>query len=382
MWQNQKKNLKDKSCSCRSLILFLFVLSGLLSSCGSSSSREKQVAESTDAEKPAPEEVIAVKRGALNSAIGIPGELSAWQQVDLYAKQSSFVSKLFVDVGSEVRKGQLLAVLDAPELVSRLAAEESRLKSQEARYMASNATYQRLLETSKTPGTISKNDLEQALARRNSDVADLEAVRASYKEVAALRNYLSIRAPFNGVITARNIHPGAFVGNGNTTPLFTLQQQDKLRLVVSVPEAYTPYLRPGDEVAFTVKSRPDDRFKATVVRFSGALDERLRSERIEMDVPNRNKVLLPGMVAEVALKLSSAQSIIIPKSALVTTTEGYFVIKVTARKAEWRSVDKGRESDETVEVAGNIKVGDVIVKNANEEIRRGSLIPSARLVSY
>ena len=245
----------------------------------------------------------------MSSSLQIPGELIAYQQVDLYAKVNSFVKKLYVDVGSEVKEGELLATMEAPELGSQLAGAESNIKSREAIYLASKANYDRLLETSKTPGTISPNDLEQAAARKNSDFAQFQAAQAAYKEIAETQNYLQIRAPFSGVITARNVNPGAYVGpsgKGSELPLFNLQEQKKLRLVLSVPEAYTGYLNHKDEVSFTVKSLPDRPFKAIIKRLSGSIDSRLRSQRVEMDVINNDKKLLPGMVAEVNLPLPAS----------------------------------------------------------------------------
>src|SRR5688572_19672415 len=171
-------------------------------------------------------EVLSLQKGMLSSSLQIPGELIAFQQVDLYAKENSFVRKLYVDVGSEVKTGQLLATMEAPELNSLEAAAQSRLKSQEALYIASKSNYDRLLETSETPGTISQNDLDQALAKKNSDFAQWDAAKAQYREVANRRGYLEIRAPFHGVITTRNVNPGAYVGpsgKGSEFPLFTLQ---------------------------------------------------------------------------------------------------------------------------------------------------------------
>src|SRR5439155_20466199 len=143
-----------------------------------------------------------LQRGRLSASLQIPGELIAYQQVDLYAKENSFVKKLYVDVGSEVTAGQLLITMEAPELGSQLAGALSNTKSREAIYMASKANYDRLYETSQTPGTISPNDLEQAAARKNSDFAQLEVAKAAYKQIAETQNYLKIRAPFSVVITS------------------------------------------------------------------------------------------------------------------------------------------------------------------------------------
>ncbi len=124
----------------------------------------------------------------------MPGELVPFQEVDIYAKVTSYVKKLYADIGSEVHTGQLLATLEAPELNSQLAASESHIKQQEAVYYASKATYDRLFSTSKTPGTVSQNDLEQAEAKKNSDLANVDAAKSDYKAVAANLDYLQIRA--------------------------------------------------------------------------------------------------------------------------------------------------------------------------------------------
>lgn len=314
----------------------------------------------------------------LSTTLDIPGELVPYQEVDLYAKESSFVKKIFVDVGSEVKQGQLLVSMEAPEINSNVASAQSKLQSQEAIYTASNSNYNRLIETSKTPGTISKNDIDQAAARKNSDKAELEAAKSAYQSVAATRSYLDIRAPFNGVITARNINTGAYVGpsgKGSDMPLFVLQEQKHLRLVISVPEIYTGLLNQKDAVTFSVKSMPNQHFNAKIKRMAGALDERLRSERLEMDVYNDNKKLLPGMYAEVSIPLPSSDStFVIPKTALVTSTERVFVIRVADHKAQWVDVKKGRESGNQVEIYGKLNSGDLLVKTATDEIRDGSAI--------
>jgi len=314
----------------------------------------------------------------LSTALKMPGELIAYQQVDIYAKVSSFVKTLNVDIGSEVTKGQLLMTLEAPEISSQLAAAESRLKSQEAVYTASKANYDRLLETSKTPGTISKNDLDQAVAKRNSDEAQLNAAKAAFREVGSTIGYLQIRAPFSGIVSARNVNLGAFVGptgSGSALPIFTLQDQKRLRLAVSIPELYTGYLKEGDVISFTVKSKPNSLFTAKVKRLSGALDSRLRAERVEMDVPNLTKQLLPGMVADVSIPLpSNVSTFIIPKTALVDGAEKIYVIRSNKNKAELVEVKKGRETEDKLEIYGGIADGDVLVTQASEEIRTGDKI--------
>lgn len=359
------------------IFLSVGVSAAALQSCGSSEARDDK--EHKEGAAPAPAlEAFTLQQGQLSSSIKIPGELVAFQRVDLYAKVSSFVRKLYVDVGSEVKAGQLLVTMEAPELNSQLSGAESRLKSQEAIYLSSKATYDRLLETSKTPGTVSQNDLDIAYAKQKSDLAQLEAAKASFREVGDTRNYLEIRAPFSGVISKRNVSAGAYVGpagKGSDLPIFTLQEQKKLRLVVSIPEAYNSYLSHSSEVKFTTKSQPNEVFTAKVSRLSGALDERLRSQSIEMDVTNEDKKLLPGMVAEVAIPLTgSDKAFVVPSKAVLNSTQGVYVIKVVNNKAVWVSVKTGRKADDQTEVFGDLSINDTVIKIASEEIRDSSVI--------
>lgn len=364
-----------------SLLSVVIIVSGLYG-CSSNESRgEQKTTTPAIAETGIP--AILPEQGSLSSSVRIPGELVAYQQVDLYAKVNSFVKKLYADVGSEVTAGQLLATLEAPEMNAQLNGAASRLKAQEALYLASKSAYDRLFRTSKTPGTISPNDLEQAFAKQQSDLAQLESAKAAYKEISDTRDYLQVRAPFNGVITTRNVSAGAYVGpsgKGSELPLFILHEQDKLRLVVSVPESYIGYLNKTGDVRFTVRSLPSDSFQAKVSRIAGALDNRLRSQRIEMDVSNTKRKLVPGMVAEITVPLqSNSQAFLVPATAVLNSTQGIFIIRVQANKASWVPVTVGRNSNGNTEVFGALSVRDTIIKNATEEIRNASSVKAINM---
>jgi len=355
----------------------------LMTSCGSSSAKSD---EDTAARAPAmTTSIFPLQKGKLSTQFNVPGELIAYQQVDLYAKVNSFVKKLYVDIGSHVRTGDLLATMEAPEITSQIDAAAARVKAQEATFIASRANYNRMYETSLTPGTISQNDLDQAAARKDADSAQLEAARSTLKEAQDTRDYLVLRAPFDGVISARNINAGAYVGpsgKGQDLPMFTLQEQSLLRLVVSVPELYTGYLHDGDNVKFTVKALPNKNFTAQVRRLAGAIDNRLRSERIEMDVENPHNLLLPGMVTEVDVPLPASDStFLVPRTAVVNSTEKVFIIRDNGGKAEWVNVKTGREALGRVEIFGDLSDGDKIVLNASEEIRDGQTLENIKEVA-
>lgn len=366
MYLHQTNNMKNILVPASAL----FISALILSSCGPN---EKEI---KPAEAAPQIETFQVKKEKLSSEIRLPAELLGFRQVDLYAKVASFVKELKVDIGSEVKEGQLLIVLEAPEISSQLAAAQSRLHSQEAIYTASNSTYNRILETSKVEGTISKNDLDLALARKSSDFAQLQAARASYKEIQIIQEYLQIRAPFTGIVTARNINTGAYVGpagKGSDLPLLTVQDQKKLRLAVLVPEMYTGYLKNGDELSFSVRSMPNETFKAKIQRMSGALDLKLRSERVEMDVINNDDKLLPGMVAEVLLPLNAKDSTyVVPKTAVVNSSEGVYVIRVKDNKTQRVMVKKGRETADSTEIFGELTPNETLIKVGTEELRDGT----------
>jgi membrane fusion protein (multidrug efflux system) len=368
--------LTMKTKSTKILTILAFGASLLIAACHSGNKdAQSQAEQQQDAIDTPSVTLVSIQKGKLSSTFAVPGELLPYQQVDIYAKVNSYVKKLYADIGSEVHQNQLLATLEAPEMNSQLAQAKSRIQQLQAVYIASKAMYDRLYSTSKIPGTVSDNDLEQADAKKNSDFENVEAARSSYREVIANMDYLVIRAPFDGIITARNVDLGAYVGPGGKgpDPLFVLQDQKRLRLSISVPEKYTGGLSDKNEVTFTVQAMPNHKFTAQVKRLAGALDVKLRSERLEMDVYNTDKKLLPHMFAEVDIPLPSRDStIIVPKTAVVASTEKVFVIRVTNHHAEWVDVKRGFQSGDMIEVYGNLKPGDSVVKIATDEIRDGS----------
>jgi membrane fusion protein (multidrug efflux system) len=316
-------------------------------------------------------------KGSLHTELKIPSELTAYRQVDVYAKVNSYVKSLTVDVGSVVRQGEVLATLEAPELVQQLAGSKSKYKAQQAIYEQSNATYERILDASKTPGTISKNDVDIASAKRNSDMAQMQAAKADYEANTTITQYLVIRAPFDGVISVRNVNLGAYIGpagKGSELPIFTLQEQKHLRLVIEVPEAYKSFIKLNDVVKFTVKAFPDQVFSAKITRRAGVMDKTLRSEHIELDVINDDKKLSPGMVAEAVIGLDAdVNAFVVPKAAVVNSTEGVFMIEDSANIAKRTPVRLGRQTDSLAEVFGqNLKENAIYVTKGSEEIKNGA----------
>lgn len=355
-------------------VFFLASLALVFASCGDNNKKDKSE-QQTMASKV---ETFTLKKQEVQPDFTLPAELTGFKQVDLVAKVSSYVKSLKVDIGSEVKQGQLLIELEAPEISSQLAAALSRFHTQEANYTASKGTYQRLLETSKVEGTISKNDLEIAKSKMNADFSQLQAAKANHKDIQVMQGYLQIRAPFDGKISARNVNEGAFVGQGAQTPLLTVLDQRKLRLVISVPEAMTGSLKMGDGLTFKVNSMDDKIHKATISRMAGALDLRLRSERVELDIENNDGSLLPGMVAEVTIPIKQkASSFIVPKSAVVTASvsDSAYVFKVENSLAKKSNIQLGKEVNDSFEVFSNqLEDNDKLLLKADDKITNGMKI--------
>jgi membrane fusion protein, multidrug efflux system len=355
-------------------VSILIVIASLwVAGCNDDKKEIKSNPETTISQKT---ETFILHKQSINSEITLPAELAGFRQVDLFAKVNSFVKSLKVDIGAEVREGQLLIELEAPEISSQLAAAQSRLHSQEAVCTASTGTYQRLFETSKVEGTISKNDLELAMARKNADSAQLYASLAAYHEIQVMQSYLLIRAPFNGKVTARNVNVGAYVGQGAQIPLLTVQDTKKLRLSLSVPAGYSGYLKLGDQLSFSIASLHGEKFTSKISRMAGALDTRLHSQRIEMDITDTKGLLLSGMIAEVLLPLKNRHDLfVVPSKAVITNSEGIYVIRIIDKKAQRIKIELGNETNENVEIFSDLlQPNDVLLSKANDELKDGTAI--------
>jgi RND family efflux transporter MFP subunit len=317
--------------------------------------------------------------------VRLPGEFLPYESVEIRARVPGYVERVLVDRGSLVRKGDLLAVLTAPEMSAQLAEAESREQAAisqhieaEARQAAAQATYDRLKDAAKTAGAVSGNELDQAAKAADAAQAAVAAVqgavKAAHASVESLRDlqaYLQVTAPFGGVITDRYMHPGALAGP-NTGPLLKLDNNAKLRLVVAVPEADAGGIVPRARVSFTVPAFPGRSFQGTVARNSRSMDPKTRTMAVELDVPNPGGVLTPGMFPDVDWPVRKAAALLVPATAVASNTERVFVIRFRNGTAEWVNVRRGAAVGDQVEVYGPLSNGDEVVKRASDEIRDGS----------
>ncbi len=334
-------------------------------------------------------EVVRVRSEAVQRTILLPGELLPYQRVSIHARANGYVERIPVDRGSTVKQGQVLASLIAPELAAQSAEAESKMETAEAvraeaeaRLAGVRSTYDRLKTASATEGAIAGNELVQA--EKMVDAA-LAAVRSSESAVRSLQSalratkqfeaYLRVTAPFSGVITERFVHPGALVGpgSGSAGALLELEQISRLRLVAAIPEAEVTSVRRGTRVEFRVPAFPGRTFTGTVARIDRSLDAKSRSMQVELDVANSRNELSPGMYPEVSWPARGAgQSLLVPPTAIVTTTERTFVIRVREGRAEWVNVRKAGVAGEMMQVLGPLSPGDSVVRRGSDEIREGS----------
>jgi RND family efflux transporter MFP subunit len=337
-----------------------------------------------------PVEVARVVSKPVERQVRLPGEFEPFMAVAILAKVSGFVREVSVDRGSSVKKGQLLATLEAPEMQAQIIEAESKSQALElqraeadARLAAAQSTYDRLKAASATPGVVAENDV--VVAQKNVEAAQslarsyegsIRAAQAQAQAVRDLGQYLQIRAPFDGIIIERNVHPGALVGPGAaSTPLFRLHQISRLRLVVAVPEAIVGAIVRDARVPFTVPAYPGETFYGVVNLISHDLDEKTRSMAVELDVRNPDLRLGAGMYPEVQWPVKRPHpSLLVPPTSIVTTTERTFVIRVNNGVAEWVDVGRGARVGDLIEIFGPLKDGDTIVRRATDEIRDGSKV--------
>ena len=337
-------------------------------------------------------ELVAVVSKPVSRIVELPGEFLPFLSVGLHARVPAYVDRVLVDRGSMVRQGELLVELSAPEMTAQIAEAESKVQAAEAdrlqaeaQLAAAQSTYEGLKKAAATPGAIAGNELIQAEKQVDAARAVLnsrqqagKAVEAAVRSLKDLQAYLKISAPFEGVVTDRMVHPGALVGPGNDVPLLVIQQVSHLRLVVPVPEENVSGITNGANVPFQVPAWPKRTYSGVIARISHSIDQKTRTMAVELDVMNRDGSLAPGMYPTVQWPVRRGRPVLfVPDTSVVTTTERTFVIRDRSGQAEWVDVRKGAAERDLVEVIGNLKQGDMLLRRATDEVREGAPMPVA-----
>jgi RND family efflux transporter MFP subunit len=336
--------------------------------------------------------LVTVVSKPVSRTVDLPGEIWPYLSVTLHAKVPGYVDRVLVDRGSSVKEGELLINLTAPEMEAQIAEAEAKVQAAEsdrlqaeAQLAAAQSTYERTQEAAKTPGAVAGNDLvqaqkqvEAAQALVNSRQKASSAAQSAANAVKAMVGYLRITAPFAGIVTDRLVHPGALVGPPSDPALLVIQQISRLRVVVPVPEEYVGELVRGANVTFTVPAWPRRSYTGRIARSADALDQRTRTMSVELDAINRDGTLAPGMYPSIKWPVrSSGPELWVPKTSVVTTTERTFVVRDRDGRAEWVDVRKGVSEGDLIEVFGDLKPGDKVIRRATDETRDGSPIQAA-----
>jgi RND family efflux transporter MFP subunit len=310
-------------------------------------------------------DVIPVTSAKLDTHVRLPGELTAYESVAIYPRVTGFVEEVLVDRGSNVKQGQLLARLSAPELAAQRTEAQSKLA-------AAKSTFDRLKAASATPGVVAGHDLELA-------EAGLQAEKAHVESLYTLEAYLLVKAPFDGVVSERNVHPGALVGppaGSGGTPMLRIDEIGKLRLTVAVPESETAAIAEGAQTTFTVAAWPGQKLQAKVARVSHVIDPRTRTMAVELDVDNSGPhPLAPGMYAEVDWPVRRDNpTLFVPASSIVQTTERTFVDRVRDGAIDQVTIKRGITVGEKVEIFGELAAGDQVLKRGSETMATGTKV--------
>jgi membrane fusion protein, multidrug efflux system len=336
---------------------------------------------------PQPVEAVRVQSAYTATKIQLPGQLLPYESVDLYPKVNGFIQNIFVDRGSRVREGQLLVRLSAPETIAQIGqaaaavrGARNQLTAAEAKLAADRATYERLANAAKTPGVVAENDVYVA---RQAAASDAALVQAALANVGASREgltnaqqfgaYLEVRAPFDGVITARYLQPGALVGpatgQSGSQPILQIVTTKHLRLVVPVPENSVQGARPGGMMTFTVPTAPGRTFEARIARMAQAVDNQTRTMMVEADLTNASGPLIPGTFATIDWPVRRAYPTLhVPTTAVTNDQQQQFVIRIAHGRTSWVDVTTGITAGGTVEVFGDLASGDMVVRRGTDAI--------------
>jgi RND family efflux transporter MFP subunit len=343
--------------------------------------------------------VVEVSRSARNSEMELPGNIEAITEAPILARADGYLLRRMVDIGDRVRSGQPVAEIEAPELDEQVHQAKANLQQARAALDEAQANYEQGKSNKEfagitadrwnrlaAKGAVSKQEndsyqaqsralnanlqsLEQAIAAQRSTVA---AAEASLARLDKVQGYRIVKAPFDGVITLRNVDVGALVTAGNTL-LFRIAQTGTLRTYVNVPQAETASIRPGLMAHLSVSNLPGRQFTGTVARTANALDPNSRTLLVEVHVPNADGALLPGMYAQVDLNSTRANPpMLIPSEALIVRADGNSVALVRPdHTVHFQKIQIGRDYGDRLEVSGGLKEGDMIIPNPGDVAREG-----------
>jgi RND family efflux transporter MFP subunit len=359
---------------------------------------ERAVARAGEAAYAAPPavDVVLVHPASQGQDLVLPGQTAAWFESTIYARVSGYVEKWLVDIGDHVKRGQLLATIETPELDAELSAARAQLKASQAQVAArkaeaafSKTTNERWRDSPK--GVVSdqereakKADYESAEARLYAAEAQVALDKSRVDQYNALAEFKEVTAPFDGTITERKIDVGNLVTAGSsstTTPLYRISQTDPLRIFVDVPQnAAGELMKTGVPAEIRATGAIGGIFAGKIARSAQSLNAQARTMRVEVDMPNADHALVPGMYVNVAFRLQPRGQVEVPAAALIFRAGGAQVARVDADgKIAFEHVTIARDDGSMVELASGAKAGDRLVLNISSQIADGEAV-TARAV--
>ena len=356
-------------------------------------SEHSELSSTTKAAASRPPPVNAIEVGSTTGTrpLKLPGQTAAWYEATIYARVSGYVAKWYVDIGDHVHRGQVLATIDTPELDAELTAARAELTSAQARVKVREAesefaktTYERWRDSPK--GVVSEQEREAKKADYDSAVAKLNAARAEVAldlakvdHFVAMTQFKQVTAPFDGTITERRIDIGNLVTAGSTsstTSLYRMSQDNPIRVFVDVPQSAAPELmKVGVPVQIQAASLPNRVFSGKITRTAQAINPQARTLRVEVDLPNPDQALVPGMYVDVAFELPTQGTVQVPAAALVFRASGPEVAVIDAGgKVSFRQVVIARDDGNVVELGAGVSPGDRVVLNISSQIAEGDQV--------
>jgi RND family efflux transporter MFP subunit len=382
------RKIKISAATAAIVLLSGFLVVHFLRSSGESQLREASKAES--ARRP-PVNVIIARSSAETRPLTLPGETAAWYESTLYARVTGYVAKWNVDIGDPVRQGQILAIIETPELDADLAAARAELTAAQAQVKVraaeaefASSTNERWRDSPK--GVVSDQEREAKRADYDSAVAKLNAARAQValdrarvERFTALTQFKQVTAPFDGTVTERRVDIGNLVTAGSTnnnTLLYRVSQENPMRVFVDVPQSASGELMKANiPVQITAGSIPGRIFRGEIARTAKAINPQARTLRVEVDIPNADQALVPGMYVDVAFALQSTNLVQVPAAALVFRSSGPQVAVVNdAGRVSFRKVTIARDDGNMVELGSGLSPGDKVALNISSQIGDGETV--------
>jgi RND family efflux transporter MFP subunit len=322
--------------------------------------------------------VISPKQTAPAQEIILPGNVQPFISSPIYARTNGYLKNWYVDIGARVKQGQLLAVIDAPEVDQQLAQSLSNLNTAKANLALAEITknrYEGLIKTN----AVAQQDVDNAVGSYKANQAIVAADEANVKQLQALQSFERIYAPFDGVVTARNTDIGDLIDSGSSgsvkTDLFHIAQPGTLRVYVNVPEEYSQGVKVGMTANLALAEFPGRTFQGKLVRTADAINVTTRTLLIEVDVQNPTGTLLTGSYAEVHLQLPTpASTYLIPVNTLLFRSEGLHVGLIKDGKAEISAVTPGHDFGDQIEIVAGLKADDQIIVNPPDSIVSGQQV--------